>query len=94
VKRPSFDVPPLQDLHKTLGGSLVASIGHLIVLKALSRAEDRLQDAADLSALVAEAGPDDLRVARDAANLVVERGFHRGRDLVVEIGRLVSRREA
>jgi hypothetical protein len=65
----------------------------LIVLKVLARADDRPQDAADVGMLVERASPEDLQVARDAAHLVVERGFHRGRDLVVEIERLASRRQ-
>lgn len=72
--------------------ALVASIGHLIVLKVLARAEDRPQDAADVGMLLERASRDDLRVAREAARLVVERGFHRGRDLVIETERLASRR--
>lgn len=72
--------------------ALVARIGHLIVLKALARADDRPQDAADLAALIERAGPDDLQIAREAARLVVERGYHRGRDLVGEIALLVPNR--
>jgi len=68
----------------------VASIGHLIVLKVLARAEDRPQDAVDLQALLDRAGSEDVTIARQAARLVVERGYHRGKDLIGEIDRLTS----
>ena len=61
----------------------VASVGHLIVMKALARDDVRRpQDAADLVALAAAASVDDRRIARTAAELVVQRGYARGRDLV------------
>lgn len=66
----------------------VARIGHLIVLKALARDDDRPQDAADLEALLERADRADLLLAREAASLVMERGFNRGRDLVGELERL------
>jgi len=70
----------------------VARIGHLIVLKALARADDRPQDAADLVGLMEAARPDDLREAREAAALVVDRGFDRGKDLIGEIDGLTRGR--
>ena len=63
----------------------VACVAHLIVLKVLARSPERLQDDADLVALFDVATDEDLRVARDLAQLVVERGYHRGRDLVAEL---------
>jgi hypothetical protein len=65
----------------------------LIVLKVLASAEDRPQDTADVVMLLERASPEDLGIAREAAGLVMERGFHRGRDLVAEVERLASRRE-
>lgn len=61
----------------------VARSAHLVVLKLLARDDAvRPQDAADLIALRATlSGADEADVRRLAA-LVVERGFHRGRDLV------------
>ena len=63
----------------------VACIAHLIVLKMLARSSERPQDDADLAALLAVATDEDLRLARDLAQLVVERGYHRGRDLLTEL---------
>jgi predicted nucleotidyltransferase len=63
----------------------VAGVAHLIVLKLLARSPERPQDQADLVALLDVAGDEDLRVARDLARLVVERGYHRGRDLLAEL---------
>ncbi|MDQ3991765.1 MAG: hypothetical protein M3245_05595 [Actinomycetota bacterium] len=68
----------------------VARTGHLIVLKALARTDDRPQDAADLDALLKRADPADLLLARKGARLVVERGFHRGRALIQELELLLS----
>jgi hypothetical protein len=63
----------------------VACVAHLIVLKLLARAPARPQDDADLVALLDTAGEEDQRIARHLAQLVVERGYHRGRDLVAEL---------
>lgn len=60
----------------------VASLGHLIAMKLLARDDrNRPQDHDDLRALVREAGPEDLAVAREAVDLIMARGFNRGRDL-------------
>ena len=60
----------------------VASTGDLIALKLLSRDDDaRPQDVSDLRALIREASPSDIEVARSAVELIRARGFHRGRDL-------------
>jgi len=63
----------------------VACVAHLIVLKLLARSPERPQDQADLVALLDVANDEDLRVARDLAQLVVERGYHRSRDLLAEL---------
>jgi len=68
----------------------VARTGHLIVLKALASADDRPLDTADLEALLERADPAEIRLAREAAGMVVERGFARGRDLVGDLERLVA----
>lgn len=61
----------------------VATVAHLVALKLLARDDrDRPQDADDLRALRQVATSEDLRRAREAARLIVERGFGRGRDLV------------
>lgn len=61
----------------------VATVAHLVALKLLARDDrDRPQDADDLRALREVATSEDLRRAREAAGLIVERGFGRGRNLV------------
>jgi predicted nucleotidyltransferase len=58
----------------------VAAAGHLVALKLLARDDDtRSQDAADLRALRAALEPADRAAARTAAELIVDRGFARGR---------------
>ncbi|MGH3865745.1 MAG: nucleotidyl transferase AbiEii/AbiGii toxin family protein [Pseudonocardiaceae bacterium] len=60
----------------------VAAAGHLVALKLLARDDEtRPQDAADLLALASVLGPEDRRTARTAVELIVERGFGRGRSL-------------
>lgn len=60
----------------------VATIGHLIATKLLAR-DDRLRptDADDLRALRSRAGAADWRQAEIGVELIVGRGFARGRDL-------------
>lgn len=65
-----------------IGRLPVATCGHLIALKLLSRKDrGRPNDAADLEALIKVATADDLEQARSATRLIVARGFNRGRDL-------------
>lgn len=60
----------------------VATIGHWIAMKVLSRDDDRRpQDASDFRALLLEANPADLTAARTAIELISVRGFQRDRDL-------------
>ena len=60
----------------------VANAGHLVALKLLARDDEtRPQDASDLRALHAVLGAADRAAARTAAELIVERGFARGRPL-------------
>ena len=69
----------------------VARTGHLIALKVLSRDDVRRpQDIADLRALLAVASPAELERARKSLSLIAARGYHRGRDLALEIDRLLS----
>lgn len=64
----------------------VATVGHLLVTKLLARNDDtRPQDAADLRALRAAAGPQELDQAWTAVALVTERGYARGRDLAAAL---------
>ena len=72
----------------------IATTGHLIALKLLAR-DDRLrpQDFDDLKALLQEAGSEDLAQAREALQLVIERGYNRGRsDLLEQLEQLVADR--
>lgn len=68
-----------------IGGSTpvrVARAGHLVALKLLSRdPATRPQDALDLHALKSVLDAEETRRAREACELIVRRGFHRGRDL-------------
>jgi predicted nucleotidyltransferase len=60
----------------------VARIGHLIALKLLAYDEGtRPQDALDLRALKTVLDAAEKRRAEDACELIVRRGYHRGRDL-------------
>jgi hypothetical protein len=63
----------------------VATVAGLMVLKALAAGPARPQDDVDLAALIAVATARDRNGARQLAELVVERGFHRDRDLVAEL---------
>jgi predicted nucleotidyltransferase len=66
----------------------VASVAHLIAMKVLARDDRRRpQDRVDLGALLRVATPDDLRVAREALELIIERGYARDRALVEELER-------
>jgi hypothetical protein len=56
----------------------VASIGHLIALKALA---GRHQDLTDLGYLISAASDADLDEARASAAMIEERGFNRGQRL-------------
>jgi hypothetical protein len=69
----------------------VATVGHLIALKLLARDDERRpQDLADLLALRAVAGVDDLATALEAVRLIEERGYHRGRDLQRALAGLIE----
>lgn len=70
----------------------VARTGHLIALKVLSQSPQRPQDAADCTALLAVASPEDLELARRALAAITARGFDRGKDLMGELRHLLSLR--
>lgn len=68
----------------------VADTAHLIALKVLARDDvNRPQDIADLRALLRGATSSDLTGAREALRLIAQRGYHRGRDLELELDRLL-----
>jgi hypothetical protein len=67
----------------------VATIGHLIAQKILSRDdESRPQDIVDLRALLKTADREDLDTASDALRLIASRGYARERDVLAEFHRL------
>lgn len=72
----------------------IATTGHLIALKLLARDDrNRPQDFDDLRALLEEASAEDVGQAREALQLVMERGYDRGRtDLLEQLEQLVSER--
>jgi predicted nucleotidyltransferase len=70
----------------------VATIGHLIALKVLSRDDDtRPQDIIDLRALIVEATEADLAMAREGLTLITERGYDRGKRLHADLDGLLAR---
>lgn len=69
----------------------VATTGHLIALKVLSRDDvARPQDLVDLRALLRVATEAELDRARRALALIAARGFHRGRNLIADLNGLLS----
>lgn len=69
----------------------VATLGHLVALKVLSRDDrTRPRDAEDLRGLLAEATTEDVLAARAALALITARGFHRGKDLAGEMERVLA----
>lgn len=70
------------------------AVGHLIALKVLSETDRRLKDRQDLFALIAAADDAELARAREAVELITERGFHRGRDLPAALARWIERARA
>jgi hypothetical protein len=60
----------------------VARPGHLVALKLLSQdSTTRPQDALDLHALRTVLDASETQRAREACELIMQRGYHRGRDL-------------
>jgi hypothetical protein len=81
--------------HLTVANDLrmpVAQVGHLIALKLLSQdSERRRQDLIDLDHLKIAADDDDWILAESACQLIVERGYHRHRDLAADLATLRSK---
>jgi predicted nucleotidyltransferase len=65
----------------------VASIGHLIALKALA---GRHQDLTDLGYLISAASAADLDEARASAAMIEERGFNRGQRLSEDLTAIIG----
>jgi hypothetical protein len=69
----------------------VARIEYLIALKVLARDDKtRPQDIIDLRALLRAAQPTQLNAARSALNLITQRGFNRGKDLIRELNAVLN----
>lgn len=69
----------------------VARTGHLLALKLLARNDDtRPQDGGDIIALRDVADESELALARQAVELITERGYDRGRDLRAALDALLS----
>ena len=69
----------------------VATTGHLITLKLLSRGPDRPTDQADLLSLARTATGVDWGAAEALASAIAARGAARGRDLVRDVAELRDR---
>ena len=65
----------------------VARPGHLIALKVLA---GRVQDLEDVRTLLRECEVGEIQSARQTLLLIEERGFHEGKDLLVELGKLMD----
>jgi hypothetical protein len=73
----------------------VARTGHLLALKVLSRDDaERPQDAIDIRALLEVVGPEDERLAVEAARLIQARGFHRNRHIVAGVDQALRSRSS
>lgn len=70
----------------------VARTGHLVAMKLLSSDESRPQDTVDLHALLAASSDEEVELASQAVELILERGAHRDRDLREAWTRLLARR--
>ncbi|HAK94041.1 MAG TPA: hypothetical protein DCM87_03280 [Planctomycetes bacterium] len=72
---------------RVLGADVkVATVGHLIATKILSRDDSRRpRDTQDLAGLLRIASPADIEETREALRLMEDRGFSRGRDLREEL---------
>ncbi|WP_349826963.1 nucleotidyl transferase AbiEii/AbiGii toxin family protein [Brevibacterium litoralis] len=65
----------------------VASLAHLITLKVLA---GRHQDLTDLGYLLRAASDADLDTAREAASLIMKRGYGRGEDVIGDLESLIE----
>jgi hypothetical protein len=65
----------------------VARAGHLIALKVLA---GRSQDQEDVRILLQESDVAEIQLAKQSLQLIEERGFDEGKDLLVELGKLMD----
>lgn len=64
----------------------IARTGHLLTLKLLARDDEtRPQDIGDIRALVRVSNDDEVALAKQAVQLILARGTHRGRDLAAAL---------
>jgi hypothetical protein len=63
----------------------IVKTGHLIALKVLA---GRPKDLEDIRLLLERASPLELRRARETLELIERRGFHRGKNLLVELAKI------
>jgi hypothetical protein len=68
----------------------VATAGHLVAMKLLSRADHRLQDDVDLQHLHAVLSAEDIRLARDGVARIEAVGANRGRTLAEDLERYLA----
>jgi predicted nucleotidyltransferase len=67
----------------------VATLAHLLAMKIVSENEiDRMQDTLDIQGLIKEATQKDLEHAKTAMRLIQQRGFSRGKDLLLRFEEL------
>lgn len=69
----------------------IASTGHMIALKLLSRSDRRVLDERDLQELLAAADDAEIARAREAVRLISDRGYARDRDLEAALDEAIAR---
>jgi hypothetical protein len=69
----------------------IATVGHLVMMKLLSRSSNRPQDDADLVALARVLDATERRRALGAADRIERIGANRGKPLRIELGALLDR---
>ncbi len=70
----------------------VACRGHLIAMKVVSQDDrDRIRDRGDLHMLLKTADENDLNICKNALQLISERGFNRGKNLMLELEQFLPR---
>lgn len=75
--------------------TMVASIPSLIAMKVLSADNAlRIRDISDLMNLFSEASKADLETAQNLLRLIQDRGYHRGKDLLIELDLYFQRYKA
>lgn len=68
----------------------VARVGHLLALKVLAARPERPRDVEDALQLLRVASVEELNLARESLDLIAQRGYDRGKDLHLELDKLVD----